>query len=200
MEEDYGLGAPSADELKLELEEEVLRQNKINEAKQVQQDEEEQKQLIAEDPRNAENWGLRGLQRRSINSTGGVQDSLSSTATFAERTYDAFSGEMQREKEEKGYYRPEWDPFSDDDDPIITKTWWVNFRGTVHFGTMAAGIVLTAKGLAAAGIPLLGVGSAKLLGLGSVTRAMAIGGISDLVSKESDGMNALGMMRDHMVG
>ena len=199
MEEDYGLGAPSADELKLELEEEVLRQNKINEAKQVQEEEKEQKQLVNEDPRNAENWGLRGLLKEGQSIlTGGVQDSLSSTATFAERTYDAFSGEMQKEKEEKGYYRPEWDPFSDDDDPIITKTWWGKLlRGTIHFGTMAAGIVLTAKGLAAAGIPLLGVGSAKLLGLGSVTRAMAIGGISDLVSKESDGMNALGMMRDH---
>ena len=91
---------------------------------------------------------------------------MSSTATFAERTYDAFSGEMQKEREEKGYYRPEWDPFSDDDDPIITKTWWGKLlRGTVHFGTMAAGIVLSAKGLAAAGVPLLGAASAKMLGL-----------------------------------
>ena len=199
MEENYGLGAPSADELELELEEEILKQDKINEAQQVQQDEQEQKQLVAADPRNAENWGFRGLLKEGQSIlTGGVQDTLSSTATFAERTFDAFSGEMQKEREEKGYYRPEWDPFSDDDDPIITKTWWGKLlRGTVHFGTMAAGIVLSAKGLAAAGVPLLGVASAKMLGLGSVTRAMAIGGISDVISKESDGMNALGTMRDH---
>jgi hypothetical protein len=33
-----------------------------------------------------------------------------------------------------------------------------------------------------------------MLGLGTVTRAMAIGGVSDLISKESDGHNALGAL------
>ena len=178
-EEQYGLNVPTPDELKFELEEELLKQDKINQARQEQVEEKEQKEAVAEDPRNQENWGFRGLLKEGQSIlTGGVQDTLSSTATFAERTYDAFSGEMQKEREEKGYYRPEWDPFSDDDDPIITKTWWGKLlRGTVHFGTLAAGIVLSAKGLAAAGVPLLGAASAKMLGLGSVTRAMAIGGI-----------------------
>jgi len=198
-EEQYGLNVPTPDELKFELEEELLKQDKINQARQEQVEEKEEKEAVAVDPRNQENWGFRGLLKEGQSIlTGGVQDTLSSTATFAERTYDAFSGEMQKEKEETGYYRPEWDPFSDDDDPIITKTWWGKLlRGTVHFGTMAAGIVLSAKGLAAAGVPLLGAASAKMLGLGSITRAMAIGGISDVISKESDGANALGSMRDH---
>jgi len=154
---------------------------------------------IQEDPRNQEDWGLKGLLKegQSILS-GGLQDTASSVTTFGERTIDAISGEMQREKEEKGYYQPDWDPFLEKDDPIITKTWWGKLlRGTVHFGSMAAGIVLSAKGLAAAGVPLLGVGAAKMLGLGTVTRAMAIGGISDLISKESDGHNALGSLTQH---
>ena len=61
---------------------------------------------------------------------------------------------------------------------------------------MAAGTVLAAKGLAATGIPLLAGGATALLNAGNVTRAIAIGGVSDLISKESDGHNALGMMRD----
>ena len=154
---------------------------------------------IQEDPRNQEDWGLKGLLKegQSILS-GGLQDTASSVTTFGERTIDAISGEMQREKEEKGYYQPDWDPFLEKDDPIITKTWWGKLlRGTVHFGSMAAGIVLSAKGLAAAGVPLLGVGAAKMLGLGTVTRAMAIGAASDLISKESDGHNALGSLTQH---
>ena len=54
--------------------------------------------------------------------SGGLQDTASSVTTFVERTADAVSGERQREIEEKGYYKPEWDPFTDEEDPIVTKT------------------------------------------------------------------------------
>ena len=70
-------------------------------------------------------------------------------------------------------------------------------RDRVHFGTMALGTVLAAKGLAATSIPLLAAGGTALMNMGNITRAMAIGGISDLISKESDGHNALGSLRDH---
>ena len=152
-----------------------------------------------EDPRDEDQWGVKGLVKElgSVVS-GGIQDTASSISTFPERTIDAISGEMQREKEEKGYYQPEFDPLGGGGNPIITKTWWGKLaRGVVHFGTLAGATVLAAKGAAVAGIPLAGTAAAKLLGAPSLIRAAGIGAISDLVSKESDGHNALGSMRDH---
>ena len=103
---------------------------------------------------------------------------------------------MQERKKEKGYYEPEWQPFNSYDDPIVTKTWWGKLlRGTVHFGTMALGTIAAAKGLALTGIPLLAGGAGALLKAGSLTRAAGVGALSDLVSKESDGHNALGSLR-----
>ena len=106
---------------------------------------------------------------------------------------------MQEERKEKGYYEPEWDPFKSYSNPIVTKTWWGKMlRGTVHFGTMAGATVLAAKGAVAAGAPLgIAAGAKALLGAPSLVRAAGIGAVSDLVSKESDAENALGMMRDH---
>ncbi len=187
-----------------EMEADLQEQLRLDEQRKLslQEEEEEKKQqaeLLQGDPRDQDQWGLRALAKegQSILS-GGLQDTASSVTTFAERTTDALSGEMQREKEEKGYYRPEWDPFVDHDDPIITKTWWGKLlRGTVHFGSLAVGTVLAAKGLAATGIPILAAGATGLMGMGTITRAMAIGGLSDLISKESDGHNALGSLRDH---
>ena len=64
----------------------------------------EQKQRVDEqvDPRNADSWGAKAFikEGQSILS-GGIQDTASSIATFPERTIDAISGEMQREKEKK---------------------------------------------------------------------------------------------------
>ena len=192
-------GLPSSAEYQLLIDEERKKEEALKQSELNAQREKEEFENKQEDPRNTEgNWGFRALAKEGQSIlTGGIQDTLSSATTFGERTYDALSGEMQREKEETGYYRPDWDPFVDHEDPIITKTWWGKLlRGTVHFGTMAAGIVLSAKGLAAAGVPLLGAASLKMLGLNTVTRAMAIGGISDLISKESDGHNALGALTE----
>ena len=169
-------------------------------AQVAKQEEEAEQQALStqEDPRNAEKWGFKALVKegQSIVS-GGLQDTASSATTFAERTKEALDGTMQKEIEEQGYYKPDWDPFVNKDNPIETKTWWgKQLRGLVHFGSLAAGTILAAKGAVAAGIPVAGGAAAKLLGSGSVVRAMGVGAISDLVSKESDGMNAMGALRE----
>ena len=109
------------------------------------QDEQTEQQALNEqaDPRNAEQWGLKAVAKelQSV-ATGGLQDTASSMLTFPERVADALTGEIQKERKEKGYYRPEWDPLVDHSNPIITKTWWGKLlRGTVHFGSMAAAII-----------------------------------------------------------
>ena len=107
----------------------------VEQAQQVEQDLATQDQVAQDeldDPRNAKNWGLKAYVKEAQSAlTGGVQDTLSSAATFPERTLDAISGEMAREKKEKGYYQPEWTPFNSYENPIITKTWWGKLaRGT----------------------------------------------------------------------
>ena len=198
MEDEYGYDPTQLPSTEDEQEFAELN-DELEKSVETAEKQREQFSEVRDDPRNSENWGLGGIAKEIGSALqGGLQDTASSVTTFAERTTDALSGEMQREKDEKGYYRPEWDPFVDYDDPIITKTWWGQLlRGTVHFGSLALGTVLAAKGLAATGVPLLAAGGAGLMGMGNVTRAMAIGGLSDLISKESDGHNALGSLRDH---
>ena len=157
---------------------------------------EQENQIVEQnqDPRNQEGGGGVAGVAKEIQSAvvGGLQDTLHSVQTLPERAVDMVSGEMQQERKEKGYYEPEWSPFRDEDNPIITNTWWGNLlRGTVHFGSMAAGI--TAAG-AAAGI----TAPASLTGLAgwSLIRAAGIGAVADTISHTSDGENVLGMMRD----
>tara|TARA_Y100000593_G_scaffold50886_1_gene95650 strand:- start:782 stop:4480 length:3699 start_codon:yes stop_codon:yes gene_type:complete len=162
-----------------------------------QQNEVEETQALAtqNDPRNTEDgWGLKGVaeELKSV-VAGGLQDTASSITTFGERTADALTGEIARERKEKGYYRPEWDPFVDHNNPIVTKSWWGKLlRGTVHFGTMAAAIIPAAKFTAAR----LGISAATGLAANSLVRAAGVGAVSDLVSKESDGHNALGALTE----
>ena len=93
---------------------------------QILQQEGDQEALEREDPRKAEDGGgFRGAMKEIQSAlSGGLQDTASSFATLPERTVDMFSGEMQRERQEKGYYRPEWSPFTDYENPIVTNTWW----------------------------------------------------------------------------
>ena len=155
----------------------------------------EQQDIVErEDPRERpDGGGFAGVVKEVQSAlSGGLQDTASSLATFPERTIDALSGEMKRERETKGYYRPDWSPFVDHENPIITNTWWGSLlRGTVHFGTMAAGITAAAS---AAGISA----PASLTGVAgySLLRAAGIGAVADILSKETDGHNALAMMRD----
>ena len=170
------------------------QKEEADEAIQLEEEEKETQALSEQaDPRNAEKWGLKALAKEGQSIlTGGLQDTASSMMTFPERTVDALTGEISKERKEKGYYRPEWDPLVDHENPIITKTWWGKFlRGAVHFGSMAAAIVPTAKLTAAR----LGIAGSGLLA-NSLVRAAGVGAVSDLVSKESDGENALGMLRE----
>ena len=152
---------------------------------------------VQDDPRNADNWGAKALikEGQSILS-GGLQDTASSLATFPERTFDALSGEMQRERQEKGEYRPDWSPFGAYDNPIETRTWWgKQLRGLVHFGTLALGTVAAAKAAAATGVVTIPAGLLAL-SKGNIVRGAAVGAVSDLISKESDEQNALAALRD----
>ena len=149
------------------------------------------------DPRDAETWGAKALikEGQSILS-GGLQDTASSIATFPERTVDALSGEMQRQRKELGQYKPDWTPFGAYDNPIETKTWWgKQLRGLIHFGSLAAGTVLAAKGAVAGGLITIPAGLTAFAA-SSVVRGAAVGAASDLISKESDEQNALGALRD----
>ena len=149
--------------------------------------------LKEDDPRLKEEWGVGGLAKEAQSIlSGGLRDTFESVTQFPERTFDALSGEMKREREETGEYNPEFTPFVDSKSPIITKTWWGNLaRSVVHFGSLAAGTILTAKAVGfTAPVWLTGMAGYGLL------RAAGIGAISDLISKESDGENALGMLRD----
>ena len=138
---------------------------------------------------NPQGWGVKGLAKelQSVLS-GGLQDTASSLQTLPERTVDMLSGEMQREREETGTYKPEWDPFKAYSNPIETKTWWGNLlRGVVHFGSLSLIPIAGWKSIA---------GKAAYYGTNSLLRASAIGAGADLLSKESDGQNALSMLRD----
>ena len=161
---------------------------------QTREQEEEGFNQATNDPRLQEGGGGIAGVAKEIQSAvvGGLQDTLHSVQTLPERTIDMVSGEMQKERQEKGYYAPEWSPFRDEENPIITNTWWGHLlRGTVHFGSMAAGVV--------AGAGALGISApASLTGLAgwSLIRAAGIGAVSDMISHTSDGENVLGMMRD----
>ena len=166
---------------------------------EAQRQQEETDAALQEDPRNVEEGigGFQGLLKegQSILS-GGLQDTASSIATFPERTIDALSGEMQREREQTGQYRPNWSPFGAYDNPIETRTWWgKQLRSLVHFGSMAAATVVAAKGVAATGLVTIPAGLIALT-KGNFVRGMALGAATDLVSKESDEHNALGALRD----
>ena len=169
----------------------VLQENfetykKDQTARNLQQQEQEKAsaKAVAEqkDPRNKENWGV-GAVAKELGSalTGGIQDTASSITTFPERTLDMLNGDMAEAGAE---YRPDWDPFTDYDNPIETKTWWGKLlRGTVHFGSLAV-------------VPIAGQKALGFKVANSFVRAAGIGAVSDLISKESDGHNALGAMRD----
>ena len=190
---------PLGDQLDpLKASESLAETAKLSLEQSAQEKEEEKKdetyRTVQQDARdNPDGWGIQGVAKELQSVlTGGVQDTLSSVATFPERTADMLSGEMSREIEEKGKYKPQWTPFDSYENPIETRTWWGQLlRGTVHFGTLAVGITAAAG---AAGISA----PASITGIAgySLLRAAAIGAGADLLSKTSDGENALGMLRD----
>ena len=182
-----------------EVENTIARMSDIIAEDQYQEDKRDvaaaqaQQELPSTDPRSRDEWGVKGLAKESQSIlSGGLRDTWESVTQFPERTYDAVTGRMSKEREEPGGYQPEWTPLVNPENPIITKTWWGQLaRGTVHFGTLALGTILTAKALGVtAPVWLSGMAGYSLL------RAAGIGAISDIISKESDGHNALGSLRD----
>ena len=95
----------AADEYQRALEAQEAAQSQLQQQEQVSKE-------VQDDPRNAENWGAKALikEGQSILS-GGLQDTASSLATFPELTVDALSGEMQRQRQETGRYKPDCSPF-----------------------------------------------------------------------------------------
>ena len=132
--------------------------------------------------------------------TGGLRDTASSLVTLPERVNDMFSGEMQREGDD---YEPEFNPLGGDQNPV-TQTWWGNaIRSVVHYGTLAGGVILGAKGVAAAGIGGgISAGASWLAGAGSagfgatLARGAAVGGTADLLSEYSQDHNLMGTLKD----
>ena len=154
-----------------------------------------------EDPRNAEKSGVRAVVKELQSAfSGGLQDTGSSIVTAPERVLDAINGEMAQENAE-GKYDTEWDDwFTNDANPIETKTWWGGLiRSATHFGTLGGAIVAAA--------PVLGVGAGAVgagravSAIGGVMtnqwmRAAAVGAATDLVSKYSQDANGLQVLRD----
>ena len=99
-------GFTSPEEIAKQLEDDSLQQDKINQAQQLAVQEEEQKEKEQVDPRMTnDKWGLKAYAKEGQSIlTGGIQDTISSSTTFAERTFDAVSGRMKEEKEQQGYY------------------------------------------------------------------------------------------------
>ena len=96
---------------------------KDEEQKEATQVEEQKIEQVQEDPRNQESWDLPAVAEELKSAVmGGIQDTASSIQTFPERALDTVTGEVSREKKEKGFYQPEWTPFVNEEDPILTKT------------------------------------------------------------------------------
>ena len=170
--------------------EEQQRRAAQNQAEQLEQEELEQAKAEQKDPRNKESGGGFAGNVKEVSSivTGGLQDTASSITTFPERVVDMLNGEMVREGEN---YRPDWDPFVDEDNPIESRTWWGGaLRGFVHFGSMAG---LTA---AAAWKIKKGNVTGAATTAGRLWTAAKYGAVTDIVSKYSQDDNALGVIRD----
>ena len=200
MEPDYNIDEGLVDNLadKAQQASDEYRSQVISEeiAASNEQRQEEQALSVQKDPRNADTWDLRGIAKEAQSIlSGGLQDTASSIATFPERTFDAFSGEMQKQNQDGGY-RPDWSPFGGYDNPIETKTWWgKQLRGLVHFGSLSVAALLAAKGVAATGVVTIPAGLLAVTKANFV-RGAALGAVSDLISKESDGQNAMGALRE----
>ena len=186
----------------LELHNQQAEQRQLEEAQAV-----EQKAKQDDDPRSdgvGFNLGDIGAELSSAVG-GGLQDAASSVVTAPERAVDMFNGEMEEQGDD---YRPDWDPFTDYDNPIETHTWWGGaIRGLIQFGGLALGTVAAAKGGA---VVAGGLGLTKLAtGLGWVSgglsgglkanmaRGAVVGGVGDVISRDSQKDNALGVLKEH---
>ena len=155
-----------------------------------------------EDPRNKEQWGIGGVVKELQSAFGGgIQDTASSIVTLPERLLDTATGEIQREQAEDGGYDTEWDDwFTNDENPIETRTWWGGLiRSATHFGTLGGAIVVASQMLGASATAI-GAGRA-VTAIGGFAanqwaKAAMVGAATDLVSKYSQDANGLQILRD----
>ena len=185
----------SAEGLGEHINEEEQR-NLLREEQALQQQQNlEQAQLEANDPRKQEGGGgFKGAVKELQSAFGGgIQDTASSVVTLPERAFDMFSGEMVEESKTDDGYGAEWDDwFVNDENPIETTTWWGGaLRSLVHFGTLAAAIIPAAKA-AGAGALFGGLSGASA----TLAKGAAIGAASDTISKYSQEDNGLQILRD----
>jgi len=104
---------------------------------------------------------------------GGAAKTWSSITTLPERVLDMSTGEMQKEIEKTGQYKPQFDPMSLSEYDPETKTWWGKLLGMgVHFAGLAGGVKA---------IP--GVGAR--VAAGGIGADIAVGFAGDLISSTS---------------
>ena len=97
------LAVEQTEQLVNEFDNQQIQHEATAQAKTTEQAQETQALNEQADPRTAERWGLNAYAKEAQSIlSGGLQDTASSLATFPERTVDAISGEMQRERKEKG--------------------------------------------------------------------------------------------------
>ena len=193
LEIDPDVALQQADEIEKNLQQNAEYNESLKSQEAEQSAKAEQEQAQRDDPR-ADGVGFNAADigaELSAALGGGVQDTASSLLTLPERAVDMFNGEMQEAGDD---YKPEWDPTGADGENLIeTKTWWGGLiRGTVHFGTMAAGIIVGAKAIGAGALVAGGGGLIKSLAVGA-----GVGALSDLGSKYSQDDNALGVLKEH---
>ena len=194
--------ADAADEALGRIEHAGANELQQEQAAEAQTASDEQFAAEQADPRNQEDWGMAGVVKELQSAFGGgIQDTASSIVTLPERGIDILTGEMQEEMKGDGTYDSEWDDwFTNDANPIETKTWWGGLiRSATHFGTMGLAIV---KAAPAIGVGATAVGAGRVVSaVGSLVtnqwaKAAVVGAASDLASKYSQDANALQVLRD----
>ena len=109
-----------------EAKEAVEKESELK-AAEVADQEDKQRQAELEDSHAAKDpseFGVKENLAELKNAfVGGTRDTLSSYATAPERIADITSGAMVSEIQEKGEYKPGFNPLGGDLNPL-TKTWW----------------------------------------------------------------------------
>ena len=86
---------PDLDEIRKGIEETQLENDAFDKQSADEATRIDNYNATQKDPRLADQWGIKGVAKELQSSlSGGLQDTASSVTTFAERTVDAFSGEM----------------------------------------------------------------------------------------------------------
>ena len=107
MSSSYDPSVPDLDEVAREIAEGQAITDQLTESQAEEQQQVQNYVATREDPRNADQWGIKGVAKELQSSlSGGLQDTASSVTTFGERTVDALSGARKKQsKSEKKHCR-----------------------------------------------------------------------------------------------